>query len=150
MTISSRIFRLSRAQFLPVILSPVVVGTVLAWWSDRMFSPLLFVLVSMGSICLHLAANTIDDAYDYKSGVDGNSFQRKFPNQSGLSNLFLSSRIPSRVSRRRTQLTRLIRPNIRTAFQLSAYQDEDGCYDTQEKRRIGKFWHELGRCEDFV
>jgi 1,4-dihydroxy-2-naphthoate octaprenyltransferase len=69
-TLGSRIFRLSRAQFLPVILSPVLVGTTLAWWTDRVFSPLLFGLVVLGSISLHLAANTIDDVYDFESGVD--------------------------------------------------------------------------------
>ena len=70
MTLGSRIFRLSRAQFLPVILSPVLVGTTLAWWTNRAFSPLLFGLVVLGSISLHLAANTIDDVYDFESGVD--------------------------------------------------------------------------------
>jgi 1,4-dihydroxy-2-naphthoate octaprenyltransferase len=70
LTLGSRIFRLSRAQFLPVILSPVLVGTSLAWWTTRTFSLLLFGLVVLGSISLHLAANTIDDAYDFDSGVD--------------------------------------------------------------------------------
>jgi 1,4-dihydroxy-2-naphthoate octaprenyltransferase len=67
---ASKIFRLSRAQFLPVILSPVVVGTALAWWTNRIFSPYLFGLVVLGSISAHLAANTIDDVYDFESGVD--------------------------------------------------------------------------------
>ena len=70
MTLGPTIFRLSRAQFLPVILSPVVVGTTLAWWTNRTFSPLLFGLVVLGSISLHLGANTIDDVYDFESGVD--------------------------------------------------------------------------------
>jgi 1,4-dihydroxy-2-naphthoate octaprenyltransferase len=67
---ASKIFRLSRAQFLPVILSPVLVGTALAWWTDRRFDPFLFSLVVLGSILIHLAANTIDDVYDYESQVD--------------------------------------------------------------------------------
>ena len=70
MSLGSRIFRLSRAQFMPVILSPVLVGTALAWWTNRAFSLLLFGLVVLGSISLHLAANTIDDVYDFESGVD--------------------------------------------------------------------------------
>jgi 1,4-dihydroxy-2-naphthoate octaprenyltransferase len=70
MTTASRIFRLSRAQFLPVILSPVLVGTSLAWWINRLFSPYIFGLVLLGSISFHLAANTIDDVYDFESGVD--------------------------------------------------------------------------------
>ena len=70
MSLPARIFRLSRAQFLPVVLSPILVGSVLAWWTDRAFNVLTFGLVVLGSITAHLAANTIDDAYDYASGVD--------------------------------------------------------------------------------
>ena len=61
---------MSRAQFLPVILSPIFAGSLLAWWTDRVFNSQIFSLVVLGSVCLHLAANTIDDAYDFKSGVD--------------------------------------------------------------------------------
>jgi 1,4-dihydroxy-2-naphthoate octaprenyltransferase len=53
-----------------VILSPVLVGTALAWWVNRAFNPFLFGLVVLGSILIHLAANTIDDVYDYESQVD--------------------------------------------------------------------------------
>jgi len=67
---ASIIFRLSRAQFLPVILSPVLVGTALAWWTNRIFNPYLFGLVVLGSILIHLAANTVDDVYDFASQVD--------------------------------------------------------------------------------
>jgi 1,4-dihydroxy-2-naphthoate octaprenyltransferase len=70
MSLPARIFRLSRAQFLPVVLSPILVGSVLAWWTDRAFNVLTFGLVVLGSVTAHLAANTIDDAYDYASGVD--------------------------------------------------------------------------------
>ena len=70
MSTVSRIFRLSRAQFLPVILSPVIVGTALAWWVDGKFNLFLFALVVLASILIHLAANTIDDVYDYESQVD--------------------------------------------------------------------------------
>ena len=67
---SGRIFRLARAQFLPVIISPVLIGTALAWSAQRIFIPLIFGLVLMASILLHLAANAIDDVYDFESGVD--------------------------------------------------------------------------------
>ncbi|MGD0176891.1 MAG: prenyltransferase [Candidatus Bathyarchaeia archaeon] len=78
MATASKIFRLSRAQFLPVILSPVLVGTALAWWTNRIFNPLPFGLVVLGSISFHLAANTIDDVYDFESQVDVVS-NRMFP-----------------------------------------------------------------------
>jgi 1,4-dihydroxy-2-naphthoate octaprenyltransferase len=52
------------------MLSPVLVGSALAWWTSRVFDPVIFALVVVGSALFHLAANTIDDAYDYASGVD--------------------------------------------------------------------------------
>lgn len=70
MALPANIFRLSRAQFLPVILSPVLVGSGLAWWSDHLLNFVTFGLVVFGSIVVHLASNIIDDAYDYESGVD--------------------------------------------------------------------------------
>ncbi len=66
----SHVARLARAQFLPVIISPVLVGTALAWWTDRVFDLHFFLFVLLGCILLHLASNTIDDAYDFESGVD--------------------------------------------------------------------------------
>jgi 1,4-dihydroxy-2-naphthoate octaprenyltransferase len=69
-SISGRIFRLTRAQFVPVIISPVLIGTALAWSTERIFIPLAFSFVILASVLLHLAANTIDDVYDFASGVD--------------------------------------------------------------------------------
>ncbi len=64
---------MTRAQFLPVILTPILAGASLAWWSSRVFSTYLFGLVVLGSVAFHLAANTINDIYDFESGVDGTS-----------------------------------------------------------------------------
>jgi 1,4-dihydroxy-2-naphthoate octaprenyltransferase len=66
----SIIFRLSRAQFLPVILSPVLAGTALAWPVAHAFNLFLFALTLLGAVLIHLAANTVDDVYDYESKVD--------------------------------------------------------------------------------
>ena len=67
---SGHILRLARAQFLPVMISPVLVGTALAWSAQRVFIPLIFALVLLASVLLHLGANAIDDVYDFESGVD--------------------------------------------------------------------------------
>ncbi len=80
----SSIFRLSRAQFLPVILSPVILGTAVAWQVSRSHSInwLFFLLALIGAGLLHLASNVINDVYDYTSGVDTlteKSFPRDFP-----------------------------------------------------------------------
>jgi 1,4-dihydroxy-2-naphthoate octaprenyltransferase len=52
------------------MISPVLIGTALAWSAQRVFIPLIFALVLLASVLLHLAANAIDDVYDFESGVD--------------------------------------------------------------------------------
>jgi 1,4-dihydroxy-2-naphthoate octaprenyltransferase len=37
---------------------------------QRIFTPLLFGLVLLGSVLIHLGSNAIDDVYDFESGVD--------------------------------------------------------------------------------
>ena len=73
-----RIYRLARVQFIPVIISPVLIGTALAWFAQRIFIPSIFVLALLASVLLHLGANTIDDVYDFESGVDVTS-NKMFP-----------------------------------------------------------------------
>ncbi|MFI5420526.1 MAG: prenyltransferase [Nitrososphaerales archaeon] len=63
-------FRLTRVQFLPLIMLPAAVGTALAYRLDHTFNLLYFALVLAGVILLHLGANSIDDCYDYQNGVD--------------------------------------------------------------------------------
>lgn len=53
-------------------------GTALAWHGASAFVPGLFVLVMAGAVCLHLAANGIDDVYDYVLGTDAMA-ERMFP-----------------------------------------------------------------------
>jgi 1,4-dihydroxy-2-naphthoate polyprenyltransferase len=70
--------RLLRAQFTPIMIAPVVLGTAVAWSSERAFVPGLFLLALAGAVSLHLAANGIDDVYDYINGADQVS-ERMFP-----------------------------------------------------------------------
>jgi 1,4-dihydroxy-2-naphthoate octaprenyltransferase len=62
--------RLLRVQFTPIMMAPVFLGAAIAWRFDGSFSPFLFALALVGSVCLHLAANGIDDVYDYLNGTD--------------------------------------------------------------------------------
>ena len=70
--------RISRAQFLPVILSPVVLGTAVAWQASGTVDVLFLGLALLGSGLLLLATNIINDVYDYVHGVDSVS-DRMFP-----------------------------------------------------------------------
>jgi len=74
----SAIPRLVRLQFTPVIIAPVVLGTAVAWHATGLFSPEIFLLALIGSVCLHLAANGVDDVYDYRRGTDAVA-ERAFP-----------------------------------------------------------------------
>lgn len=62
--------RLTRVQFLPLILLPGLVGSALAYHAYHSFNTTYFVLVMLGIGMLHLGANGIDDCYDYQNGVD--------------------------------------------------------------------------------
>jgi len=70
--------RLLRVQFTPIMIGPVLLGTALAWRAVGAFAPALFALVLVGAVCLHLAANGIDDVYDYVLGTDSIS-EKAFP-----------------------------------------------------------------------
>jgi 1,4-dihydroxy-2-naphthoate octaprenyltransferase len=74
--------RLTRLQFIPLIVLPGAVGTSLAYAISGKFDPIYFGLVLLGIVLLHLGANAIDDCYDYQNGVDqvANSF---FPSDFG-------------------------------------------------------------------
>lgn len=70
--------RLLRIQFTPVMIGPVLLGAALAWHVAKAFTPGLLVLVLAGAVCLHMAANGIDDVYDYVLGTDAVS-EKMFP-----------------------------------------------------------------------
>lgn len=63
-------FRLTRFQFLPLIILPASVGTALAFRYENVFEISYFILTLIGVMLLHLGANAIDDCYDYQNGVD--------------------------------------------------------------------------------
>jgi 1,4-dihydroxy-2-naphthoate polyprenyltransferase len=74
--------RLTRLQFVPLIIVPALVGTSLAFETTHSFNPIYFVLVLGGVVLLHLGANAIDDCYDYENGVD-NVANSMFPKDFG-------------------------------------------------------------------
>ena len=74
--------RFTRIRFIPVMLAPLAIGIGSAWYLRGSLNPLFVSLVIIGSIFLHLAANSIDDVYDFINGVDQVSdkmFPKDFP-----------------------------------------------------------------------
>ena len=62
--------RLTRFQFLPLIILPASVGTALAFRYENVFNLPNFMITLVGVMLLHLGANAIDDCYDFQNGVD--------------------------------------------------------------------------------
>jgi 1,4-dihydroxy-2-naphthoate octaprenyltransferase len=77
----SLFLRLTRFQFIPLIILPGIVGTALAFSQYGRINFQFLGLVMLGIILLHLGANAIDDCYDYQNGVDqiaNSTFPRDF------------------------------------------------------------------------
>jgi 1,4-dihydroxy-2-naphthoate octaprenyltransferase len=64
------LLQVTRARTLPVMLSPVVIGAVLAWQEGAAFRWGLFLLTLVGALAAHLAANVTNDVFDFGEGTD--------------------------------------------------------------------------------
>lgn len=62
--------QVTRARTLPVMISPVVIGAILAWQQGYVFSWGLFALTLVGALAAHLGANVLNDVFDFGSGAD--------------------------------------------------------------------------------
>ncbi len=71
-------FHYTSASFMPAIL-----GGMIAWTSDRQFSPGYFLLVMFGLILNHMALNMTDDYYDFRHLVDAFASDGKNPYTGG-------------------------------------------------------------------
>jgi 1,4-dihydroxy-2-naphthoate octaprenyltransferase len=72
--------RFVRLQFTPAIIMPVLLGGAAAWLTDKAFVPLFLLIALGGAVSIHIAANAIDDVYDFANGVDSIS-DRMFPRE---------------------------------------------------------------------
>src|SRR5437868_10984870 len=64
------LFQATRARTLPVMLAPVLIGSVLAWQQGTPFLWGLFVLALLGALAAHLGANVVNDVFDFAEGTD--------------------------------------------------------------------------------
>ncbi len=64
------LLRASRAATLPVMLAPVLIGSVLAWQQGTPFQWGLFSLALVGALAAHLGANVVNDVFDFAQGAD--------------------------------------------------------------------------------
>jgi 1,4-dihydroxy-2-naphthoate octaprenyltransferase len=64
------LFQVTRARTLPVMMAPVVIGSVLAWQQGEPFRWGFFLLALVGALAAHLAANVTNDVFDFGEGAD--------------------------------------------------------------------------------
>src|SRR5437588_7570109 len=64
------LFQATRARTLPVMLAPVLIGSVLAWQQGTPFQWGLFALALVGALAAHLGANVVNDVFDFGEGAD--------------------------------------------------------------------------------
>jgi 1,4-dihydroxy-2-naphthoate octaprenyltransferase len=74
---SKAILLLFRLPFLTVTVGAVLLGSFFAWWHAGRFNIFFFFLALVGASALHIACNTANDYFDFKSGNDAS-------NRSGL------------------------------------------------------------------
>jgi 1,4-dihydroxy-2-naphthoate octaprenyltransferase len=65
----------TRAATLPVMIIPVVIGSLLAWQQGNPFSWPLFALTLCGALAAHLGANVVNDIFDFGQGADQAAYE---------------------------------------------------------------------------
>ncbi len=75
-----------RAPFFTAVLIPVLLGTIMAWFSFGAFDSTYFILSLIGIVCVNAGTNLANDYFDYKSGCDSvdTDFNSPFSGGSGL------------------------------------------------------------------
>jgi 1,4-dihydroxy-2-naphthoate octaprenyltransferase len=87
----------TRLKTLPASLSPVLIGSSIAYYYGK-FDLFLFIVVSLCAILIQISTNYINEIYDYKKGAD--SEQRQGPQRSvaaGLISVNLMTKISSAI-----------------------------------------------------
>lgn len=78
-------FKMIRAPFLSSIISPLIVGTLLAYSITGNFEIFNFIIVLIVGVCLHIATNVYNDIFDTIQGTDKINVNRnEFSGGSGV------------------------------------------------------------------
>ncbi len=94
-------FRLTRVQFLPLIILPALLGAAFARYNTHSVNDVFLALTLAGVSLLHLGANAIDDCYDFQNGVDqvaNSTFPADFGGWKPLPRRLISLRIAKLIS----------------------------------------------------
>lgn len=59
-----------RPKTLSISISPVLLGSALAWHDQLIFSPLTFCIILLSVLCIQIGTNLYNDAADFEKGAD--------------------------------------------------------------------------------
>ncbi|MCG8371802.1 MAG: 1,4-dihydroxy-2-naphthoate octaprenyltransferase [Proteobacteria bacterium] len=78
-----RAFHATRPKFYPASVLPVVTGTAWGAFVSESFDPYVCVLALLATVCVHAAANALNDVGDETIGTDGRNENRIYPYTGG-------------------------------------------------------------------
>ena len=74
----------TRPQFLLLSVVLAFLGTCIAWWHDGQFHLGYALLAFIGLLLTHISVNTLNDYFDYRSGIDLRTKRTPFSGGSGI------------------------------------------------------------------
>ncbi len=59
-----------RPKTLSISITPILLGSALAWHDQQIFSPLTFCIILLSALCIQIGTNLYNDAADFEKGAD--------------------------------------------------------------------------------
>lgn len=103
--VARRLFHATRPKFFPASVLPVLAGTAFGYKVAGTFDPAIFLLALVATMCVHAAANVLNDVGDDAGGTDGLNEDRIYPYTGG--SRFIQTGILSAANMARLGITLL-------------------------------------------
>jgi len=81
--VAKRLFHATRPKFFPASVLPVLAGTAWGFKVSDTFAPAVFLLALLATLCVHAAANVLNDVGDDSGGTDRCNEDRIYPYTGG-------------------------------------------------------------------
>lgn len=116
--VAKRLFHATRPKFFPASALPVLAGTAWGFKVSGTIDPVIFLLALLATICLHAAANVLNDVGDDSGGTDRVNEDRIYPYTGG--SRFIQTGILTSVAMSRLGITLIAVAAIAGIFLLLA------------------------------